>query len=58
MSVALVIQHGKYMRCIILPSVACPALLYIPTLCHKCHDFRENVIQHEMCVLIFSVTFD
>ena len=36
------------------PSVACPAVQYIPTLSHKRHDFRKKVIGHKMCVLVFS----
>ena len=36
--VALVIQHAKRMRRIILSSVACPALQYFPTLSHKWQD--------------------
>ena len=27
------------------------------TLSHKRYDFRKNVTEHEMCVLIFSATF-
>jgi hypothetical protein len=55
-SVALIIQHAKCMRHILLPSVACLALPYIPTLSHKWHDFRKNNIEHKMFVLIFSTT--
>jgi hypothetical protein len=43
--------------CALLPSVACPALQYFSTLSHKRHGIREKVIEHKMCVLIFSTTF-
>jgi hypothetical protein len=56
-SVPLVIQHTERMLRIVLPSVACPALPYFSTLSHKRHDFREKVIEHKMCVLIFSTSF-
>jgi hypothetical protein len=38
-------------------SVACPAVQYFSTLCHKRLDFRKIIIEYEMCVLIFSTTF-
>jgi len=41
-SVALVIQHQKRMRPIILSPVACLALPYFSTLPHKRYDFRKK----------------
>jgi hypothetical protein len=56
-SVALVIQHAKRMRRIILSSVACLALPYFSTLSHKRHDFQKKNIEHNACILIRSTTF-
>jgi len=56
-SVALVKQHAKRMRCIVSSSANCPALQYFPTLSHKRHDLRKKVTEHKMCVLIFCTTF-
>jgi len=39
----------------ILSSVAYPA--QFSTLSRERHDFRENVIEHKMRILIFSTTF-
>jgi hypothetical protein len=42
--------------CALLPSVACLAVRYFSALSHKRHDFRNQVIEHKMCVLIISTT--
>jgi fluoride ion exporter CrcB/FEX len=55
-SVAIVIQHAKRMRRIILSSMACPALQTFSTLSHERRDFREKVSVYKMCVLIFTTT--
>jgi hypothetical protein len=54
---AVVIQHAKRMRPIILSPVVCPALTYFSTLSYKRHDLRKKFIEHKVCVLIFSTVF-
>jgi hypothetical protein len=55
--VALVIQHAKRMRRVILSSVAGLVLPYFSTLSHVRYDLRKKVTEHKMCVLIFSTNF-
>jgi hypothetical protein len=50
--VALVIQHAKRVSPIILSSVACLSVPFSSTLSHERNDFRKNVIEHKMRVLI------
>jgi hypothetical protein len=49
-SVALVIQHAKRMRRIVLSNVARMVLHYFSTVTHKFYDFPKIVIEHKMCV--------
>ena len=51
--VALIIQHSKRMRRIVLSSVACPDLPYFTTLSHKPYDYRKKkVMEHTKCDLL------
>jgi hypothetical protein len=43
--------------CAMFSSMACLAVQNFYTLSHKRLDFRKIVVDHEMCVLIFSTTF-
>jgi len=45
------------MRRIMLSPVACPVVLYFCTLSHKQRDFRKNIIEYKIFVLIFCTTF-
>jgi hypothetical protein len=47
--------HAPYL----LSTAVCPTLRYLSTLSHKWHYFRggKKVVEHKMCVLIFSTTF-
>jgi len=45
------------MRRILLSSVACQVLPYFSTFSHKWQDVLQTIIEHKMCVLIFSATF-
>jgi hypothetical protein len=55
--VALLMQHATRMRPIVTSFVAPRSTLYFSTLSHKRCDFLKKVIEHEMCVFIFSTTF-
>jgi hypothetical protein len=52
--VALVIQHSKHMRRIVLSSVASPTLQYFPTLSHKVTTFGKSY-RNMKCVFWFSL---
>ena len=56
MYVFLLIQHAKRMRRIILSSVSSLAQPHVSTLSRKGRDFRENVTEYNMCVLIITAT--
>jgi hypothetical protein len=53
--VAVGIQHAMRMRYIVLCGL--PGSTYFSTLFHKRHDFRKQVIEHKLCVLMLSTTF-
>jgi hypothetical protein len=55
-SCSLAYPTCKPMRHIVTSFVAFLVPLYFLTLSHKGHDFREKVIEHKMCVLMFSTT--
>jgi len=42
-SVALVTKNAKRMRPILLSSVVCPVVQYLPTLSHKRHDLKKKI---------------
>jgi hypothetical protein len=56
---SLMCLHATHMRHIVI--CVLPRSTIFSTLSHKRHDFRKNVTEHKMCVLIFvqllSVTF-
>jgi hypothetical protein len=52
--VALCIQHAMRMRHIFICGLT--GTQYFSTLSLKHHDFRKKVIEHEICVLIFSTS--
>ena len=54
MSVALVTQHAKRTRCVILSPVACLALPYFPHYLTNSTIFRMKLLNIK-CVFLFSV---
>jgi hypothetical protein len=57
MHVALLIQHSTCVHHIVTSFVASPAPPHFSPLSHKQRRCRKKVIEHKMCVLIFSTTF-
>jgi hypothetical protein len=55
--VPLLIQHVTHTRHTVTSFVAPLAAPYFSRLSRKRHDFRENIIEHKMCVSTFSTTF-
>jgi hypothetical protein len=55
--VALLVQHAMHLRHIETSSVAPQAQPHFSTLYHKRRDFRKQVMEHKMRVLIFYTTF-
>ena len=53
--VVLIMQHAKRVR--LMSSAASLAPPYFSTFCHKRHDFRKNVTEYKMCILIFATAF-
>ena len=52
--VAVVIQHAKRMRRVLLPSLACPVLPFISPLSHKRNDFLKKLFCIK-CLFGFSL---
>ena len=50
-------MHAKRLRVIVLPSVACLTLTYLPTLSLKRYDFREKKVLSIKCVHWFPLQF-
>ena len=55
--VALLIKHTTRMRHIVTPFVASLDPPFFSILSQKRYDFRKQVIEHKICVLIFATTF-
>ena len=52
--VVLLIQHAMCMRHVVTSFVASQAPPHFSLLAHKWRDFWKKVIEHKMCVLIFT----
>ena len=49
MSVAVVIQLAKRVRSVMFSTVVCLAVPYFSTLCHERCNFRNRVVEYDVC---------
>jgi hypothetical protein len=57
MRVALLIQHPTHVHHVVMSFVVPDAPPYFSTLSDVWRDCWEKVIEHKMCVFVFSTTF-
>ena len=52
--VALIIQHARHMRHVVICGLSGSTLFFYISISHKLHDFPKINTEHKMCVLVFS----
>jgi hypothetical protein len=56
--VALIIQHAMRMRhIVVICGLSGSTVFFRISVSHKRHDFPKRNTEHEMCDLVFSITF-